>query len=272
MNTPLTADYLDKWSLVADGPEMETPSSVIAPVRHGGRPAVLKLHKPGSDERRGYELLRYFDGAGAARVIEADDDALLMERVTGERSLVAMALGGQDREASEILVGVVERLHAPRRFAIPTTLTPLARWFEPLFRQAGEHRGLGRCAAVARELLDDPRDIAPLHGDIHHENVLDGGARGWLAIDPKGLFGEGCYDVANLFGNPAPHGALVHDEKRMLSLARLFAVRLGYDPGRTLRFAFAHAGLSASWDIGDGLDPSFRLKCAETLAPLVSAL
>jgi hypothetical protein len=41
-----------------------------------------------------------------------------------------------------------------------------------------------------------------LHGDIHHDNILDFGRRGWLAIDPKRLFGERGFDYANLFCNP----------------------------------------------------------------------
>lgn len=32
--------------------------------------------------------------------------------------------------------------------------------------------------------------MVTLHGDLHHGNVLDFGASGWLAIDPKGLKGE----------------------------------------------------------------------------------
>ena len=41
-----------------------------------------------------------------------------------------------------------------------------------------------------------------LHGDIHHDNILDFGKRGWLAIDPKRLQGERGFDYANLFCNP----------------------------------------------------------------------
>ena len=41
-----------------------------------------------------------------------------------------------------------------------------------------------------------------LHGDIHHDNVLDFGERGWLAIDPKRLYGERGFDYANIFCNP----------------------------------------------------------------------
>jgi streptomycin 6-kinase len=55
---------------------------------------------------------------------------------------------------------------------------------------------------IADKLLDDPRDIVALHGDIHHGNILDFGERGWLAIDPKGLIGERGFDYANNFCNP----------------------------------------------------------------------
>jgi streptomycin 6-kinase len=41
-----------------------------------------------------------------------------------------------------------------------------------------------------------------LHGDLHHENVLDFGERRWLAIDPHGLHGERFFDFANIFTNP----------------------------------------------------------------------
>ncbi|MGL1446713.1 aminoglycoside phosphotransferase family protein, partial [Vibrio parahaemolyticus] len=38
---------------------------------------------------------------------------------------------------------------------------------------------LSRCAETARALLDDPREVGVLHGDLHHDNVLDFGPRGW---------------------------------------------------------------------------------------------
>jgi streptomycin 6-kinase len=107
-----------------------------------------------------------------------------------------------------------------------------------------------------------------LHGDLHHDHVL-ASARGWLAIDPKGVIGERSYEVANLLGNPCPHGELVHDRDRMLRLASVYAENLGLDAARILAFALAHAGLSATWSIEDGEDPGFRLACADILDPLV---
>jgi streptomycin 6-kinase len=128
---------------------------------------------------------------------------------------------------------------------------------------------LARCATVARRLLETQRDVVALHGDLHHGNVLDGGPRGWLAIDPKGVIGERTYETANLLKNPWPHAALVHDAGRMQRLAQLYSARLGMGEKRILAFGFAHAGLSTAWDMDDGLDPGYSLRCAELLESLV---
>jgi streptomycin 6-kinase len=261
---------LVKWGAVPDGPELETPSSWLLPVRLSSVPAMLKVFKPNSDEQDGSDYLKYVDGQGAVRVLAADDASLLMERAVGTRSLVAMVLSGADIEAAEILAGAIAELHAHRSQPFPQSLVPLDKRFESLFKRAGEHPLLNLSASVATSLLITQRDVLPLHGDLHHANVLDGGARGWLAIDPKGLIGERTYEMANIFGNPWPHGEIVHDARRMNGLAELYAARLTLDVRRVLAYALAHAGLSASWDIDGGTDPGYRLRCIEILAPLVT--
>ena len=39
--------------------------------------------------------------------------------------------------------------------------------------------------------------------------MLDFGARGWLAIDPKGLIGEDAFDYCNVLCNPSHERALM---------------------------------------------------------------
>ena len=271
MVPPEIAQYLSRWSLREDGDVIETPMSRLLPVRRADGPAMLKLLKPGSDERNAAGLLAYYDGQGAVRLFAADDGALLMERASGTRSLGAMATGGRDDAAADVLADAVAVLHAPRDQPPPAALTPLSEQFASLFDRDDQDALLARCAAVARRLLASAADRLPLHGDLHHGNVLDGGARGWLAIDPKGLIGERTYDVANLLRNPWPHGNLVHSRARMQRLARRYADRLDLDPRRVLDFAFAHAGLSACWDMEDGEDPAYSLACAEVLSSLSDA-
>ena len=229
---------------------------------------MLKVLKPNSDEQAGADMLRYFGGVGAVRLIEGDRDAWLMERAGDEVSLTTMAVSGDDDRAAAILAGCVAQLHAPRDVAVPAGLTRLDAWFQSLFARGAELPILARCAIVARRLLPTEREIIVLHGDLHHDNVLHG-ARGWLAIDPKGLVGERTYEAANLLCNPQPHGDIVHRPERMLRIATVYAEPLGLDVQRVLGFALAHAGLSAAWALEDGKDASYRLKCAEVLDPLV---
>jgi streptomycin 6-kinase len=227
--------------------------------------AMLKVLKPASDEGNAAGLLRYYDGHGAVRLYEAQANALLLERVSGQRSLVAMAIGGGDAQAAEILAETVRKLHGRRPGQLPSGLTPLRQSFASLYDHENVIPILGRCARLARELLATETDVVPLHGDLHHDNVLDAGTRGWLAIDPKALIGERAYDIANLLGNPWPHAEIVHNPARMRRIAALYAAALGLHVDRILAFAFAHAGLAASWDMEDGCDPSFGLRCAEVL-------
>jgi streptomycin 6-kinase len=257
--------YLTHWRLEPDGASVETPSSWLMPVTRDGASAMLKVFKPTSDERNAAAILRYFDGNGAVRLFQADEGALLMERVDGPRSLVSMAESGGDTEAAEILAQVVRKLHAQRKAAVPAGLTPLAEWFSALNDHAGDLPMLSACDKVARGLLAGERDVVPLHGDLHHGNVLDGGKRGWLAIDPKALLGERTFEVANLLKNSWVHAGVGHDPARMRRLAVLYANQLKLDMERVLAFAFAHAGLAASFQMDDGDDPSYTLHYAEVL-------
>ena len=261
--------WLAHWQLTPDGAAFETPSSWLAPVLWQGGAAMLKVPKPASDEHGAAGYLRYIDGDGAVRLLASEPSATLIERVTGRSSLMAMATNGGDPAAAAILAGVVRRLHRPRGDPAPPDLIPLGAWFSALFEQ--EHRApvLAIAATAARHVLATAGPQIPLHGDLHHDNVLDGATRGWIAIDPKALLGEAAYDIANLLRNPYPHGTIVHDTERMHRLAALYAGRLGLDRERVLAFALVHAGLSASWDLIDGTDPAFNLTCCYILAGLV---
>ena len=88
-----------------------------------------------------------------------------------------------------------------------------------------------------------------LHGDIHHGNILDFGERGWLAIDPKGLFGERGYDYANLFCNPEL--STCTRRERFLRQLAVVTQAANLDRQRLLMWIMAYAGLSAAWFLED---------------------
>lgn len=236
--------------------------------REDGAPAMLKIAVE-AEERWGGPLMGWWDGEGAARVLEHDAEALLLERAMGNGSLAAMARDGRDDEASRVICDVAARLHAPRSRPMPD-LIPLDRWFEALEPAARTHGGiLDRAAATALELLATPRDVAILHGDLHHDNVLDFAERGWLAIDPKRLVGERTFDLVNILRNPDRTAATAPG--RLARQAGVIAEAAGLERARLLRWLLAFTGLSAAWILGDGGKPNLDLEIASLAVAEVGA-
>ena len=265
------APWLDRWGLVPDGAPFQTRYNMnwLIPVRQGDAPAILKI-APSAHERAGAALMAWLDGDGAARVLAWDGDALLLERLPAARCLAEMARTGGDDEAMRILCAVGDRLHAPRARPLPDDLIPLARWFRALAPAASAHGGIFEVSlAAAQALLADPREVSLLHGDLHHENVLDGGERGWLLIDPKGLLGERTYEYATTLCNP--DAALALSPGRLARQIEVIAAAARLDRERLLRWTLAHAGISAAWCMADGHDPAPALAIADVAKALAEA-
>ncbi|WP_337047454.1 aminoglycoside phosphotransferase family protein [Serratia liquefaciens] len=262
MNSALIP-YMQRWQLQPDGQAFETHSSLLMPVRYQGAAAMLKIARE-QEEKFGGLLMWWWQGEGAARVLAWHEDGILLERAQGSRSLPQMVRDGDDRQATEILCQVVARLHAPRAEPLPE-LIPLHQWFNSLWPAAQAHGGMLRLSArVAAELLTSPREQTVLHGDIHHDNVLDFGERGWLVIDPKRLYGERAFDYANIFCNPNYGIATDPDifQRRVVQICQL----AGLERQRLLQWILAWAGLSAAWFMEDGEAADIDFRVAEQAA------
>jgi streptomycin 6-kinase len=221
------------------------------------------------EEREGAALMTWWNGDGAARVIASEAEALLLERAEGSGSLSTMSATGGDDEACRILCTTVGHLHASRGSPAPEVLAPLPVWFRQLEPAAAKHGGvLVMSARAARTLLATSCDERVLHGDVHHDNVLDFGDRGWLAIDPKALHGERAFDYLNLFCNPWPVAKTPGLLRRRLGIV---ASAADLNPDRLLMWVLAYAGLSAAWSIDDGGDPTNALEIAQIAAAEMGA-
>jgi len=241
--------WMKKWNLIQDGTPIATPSSSLLPVKMNSAMAMLKIARD-EHEIRGGKVLQWWDGHGAARVFARNANALVMERARGRQSLRHMALHGQDDNASRIACDTVAQLHAhARRVSGRLQLVPLQLWFADLFAAAGSNPVLQQCANAAHRLLAEPEEITVLHGDIHHDNILDFADRGWLAIDPKGLLGERGFDYANLILNPDL--PTVTDPVRFARQVQVVSQAANLDRHRLLCWVLAFAGLSAVWFIQD---------------------
>jgi streptomycin 6-kinase len=249
--------WVERWALEPDGWAFSTPytRSRLLPVRHEGRAAILKV-AGGPEEARGAGLMAWWAGEGAAPVLAHDPPALLMARAEDPEALPRMSYEGRDDAAMTILCAAVETLHRPRDRAPPEGLVGLQRWFRALRAAAPKGRTFARAWEIAEELLETAQDEVILHGDVTHANVLDFGAAGWLAIDPKGLVGERGYDYANIFRSPTLSLVTPEQTRRRLDVV---SRRAGLDRTRLLKWVIAHGALSAAWTAEEGLHPGRSL-------------
>lgn len=264
--TPVPVDFqrvLQLWQLVPEGEPIITPSSHLLPVRWMGRAAMIKRALD-IDEQGGGQVMSWWCGEGAALVFAYDGDTILMERAEGARSLMHMALNGEDDQASRIVCDTVRRLHWPRD-TTPPELLSLREWFRDLAPAATRYGGLfPRCLETAEALLASEQDKAVLHGDIHHDNILDFGERGWLAIDPKRIHGERLFDYANLLCNPDLPTS--RERGRFLRQLDVIVEHARVDRRRLLEWVLAFAGLSAAWFLDDGMVADSDLSVAHLAA------
>ena len=254
MTDSTLVEYLQRWNLSDPERIAQSPRSEVYLVRSDGQPAVLKLLTPegAADEADGALALRYFDGEGAVRLLASDPGAHLLE-YAGDEELAGMVAQGQDLRAAELIAGVLNKLHRPRPGVPVPKLRGLPERFSSLFAAAQRDHAANqesifvRGARVARHLLAQPQDECVLHGDVMHHNIRRHPQRGWLAYDPKGLYGERLYDAGNVLCNPANARQLVLSEQRLLDVTRVLAEHMEVDLGRLRAFVFAFACLSASW-------------------------
>jgi streptomycin 6-kinase len=83
LENSLFNSWLSRWGLTPDGQPLETHTSQLLPVvTKDGQKAILKLTDDDS-ERNGCELMVWWNGNGAAKVLAHAAGAILLERAIG---------------------------------------------------------------------------------------------------------------------------------------------------------------------------------------------
>lgn len=254
----LVAQLADRWSLTLDTHFPGIQINYVAPAtRANGTPCVLKVSRHIDETRNEIAALRLWKGDGAAQLLEIHEEvgALLLERLEPGTMLSEMV--DSDDGATMIAASVLRRLWRPLSdVPQPSGLRSLESWCGAYDRnREAIMRGDGgfpaelfqRADELRADLLASTEVPMVLHGDMHHFNVLRAQREEWLAIDPKGLAGDRCFDVCQFFRNP--HAVSPRINGRRLDI---FCAELGIDRRRTKEWCFVHAVLDACWDFEDG--------------------
>jgi streptomycin 6-kinase len=239
-----------------------TPPITYNLVLFGESPAVgdvvLKLSPPSPETASEIEALRQAAGHGMVRLIDADETASIMVLERIEPGTMLYDLVDDDAEATRIGADTMLRFwRAPAR---PDNLHQLEDWSRALLHYDPAARPnlpeipadlIQDSVALGRNLIATQRDVTLLHGDVHHQNILWGGERGWVTIDPKGLIGERGYEIGtwmmNKWGFPLQENFLELANRRL----DIFADVLNEDRDRLVQWSVFHATLSLCWTLED---------------------
>lgn len=233
----------------------------------GSKAIILKLGLDIDGFKREAQALMAFSGFGVVQVLSENNGLLLLECANPGVSLKSY-FSKNDDEAINITANVIKRLHKahiPRHNPFPHVQDWLAVLDSDLKIPA---QTLQKSRELHDQLLKTAAPDILLHGDLHHDNILQNGndksrrssqsEDGWVVIDPKGVIGEPAYEVAAFIRNPMPE-LLTHDDAQKIIHNRItrFAELLELPAKRILDWCFVQAVLSWVWAIEDDCDPEY---------------
>ncbi|MGB0719439.1 MAG: aminoglycoside phosphotransferase family protein [Bdellovibrionales bacterium] len=265
--------FCKRWNLQSPEQIATTPTSSVYKVIQSGETRILKLY---TDLGRNCEseapyFFKTCKGRGVADIYQFNDDGMVMEYITG-KTLKSLIDENRDKEATQIIAQTLRAIHnAPQNY--DHHFQTLEQRFESLFRHAaisGTPDIVKRAAFLAKSMLRKQSETRLLHGDMHHDNIMQRDNGDWVAIDPQPLIGDPAYDCANTLHNPHQTPQLTENIDRLLKQAKILAQTLEISQQKIINYAYIHGCLSTCWSEDDGTDTFSKclaLKTSEILEP-----
>ena len=249
---------VDRWGLTLGEPypDVYPGNFVCRCILPSGAQAVIKTepkHGEGDEFLGGMDAMVLYGGRGMVRVLELtrDERIVLMERVVPGETAWREPI---DRALAAVATVMQKLRMAPSLgHSFPDVRTYHRAWA----RNVRLYGGPGPIDAdlfeigekLFLELCDSSTAPVVLHGDLHYGNVLRSERESWLAIDPKGVIGEPCYEVGDVFRNRVDELYGASDPVRaMRRRVEALADLTGFDRERVRLWALAQAVLSEVWN------------------------
>jgi streptomycin 6-kinase len=279
-----------RWGLTDVQPSPSLSYNFVAFANRREEQVVLKLGVSNDEMRSEIAALRLFNGKGACRLIDYDEEKcwMLLERLKPGTMLVTLE---DDEEATHIAADVMQKIWRPLEALESASLLANAQkqasrlqsfiqltdWFDGLKRLRSRFNGgtgpfneklVARVEGSVKEFFAENHKPVLMHGDFHHFNILSS-ERGWLIIDPKGVIGPACYEVGPLLINPWDDLLSVPNYRQMTQRRiDILHERLGFERERIREWGLAHAVLSAWWSMEEHGDWHYAADFAEMIADL----
>lgn len=251
----LVTDLCERWDLQVEGVFDSGASSVVLAVESAASgPAALKISPDVAFVRRQVGMLRHLGTTGRTPVVLATDDthgAMLLERIVPGTTVDSV---GAAPPTPLEWATLLRDLHGTRRTGVAETLDDRCaemldrigrRQQRPHVREHVQDPLWERTVQSCLDLLQTDQAPVVIHGDLHLGNVLDGGERGLVVIDPKLCVGDPCFDMVDYV---IAHG----DASQMIDRARELSRHTGTDLDRLLAWTRVNAVVTTvsllSWD------------------------
>jgi streptomycin 6-kinase len=216
-----------------------------------GTPGIVKLTpEPELAQAEASALRRWQASRRVPELWDADPalGAVLMEEIPGDRTVADSEAGVPLGDVAD-LIGSLHRVGAP---SVGDGICPLSDRVEFMFAHWTEHHAGNAATIVSVDQVHRGRDLARrlaaeetpsvlLHGDLHPNNVLDGGTdRGLVAIDPRPCVGDPAFDLVDWVIWPHDHPSNWRPRVRTLAAA------LGLDADRIWEWCRTFAAMLAA--------------------------
>ncbi|WP_287007562.1 aminoglycoside phosphotransferase family protein [Legionella sp.] len=260
-------ELADLWQLSELKPVANLSYNYVLEGFQKDRPIILKLSLDTVVLSNEAKTLRAFNSPFVVDVLAEKTGALLLQRAVPGYSLKSY-WPNQEKEAVEITCKLISQL-AQAPLPEKKTFPSISQWLSILDKEWDIPESYLQKSKEFRDyLLKTSSELRLLHADLHHDNILKNG-KNWLVIDPKGVLGELCYEVAAFIRNPIPDLLESETVWRIIDdrITR-FASCLKLDPKRIRQWCFVQAVLAWCWSIEDGLDTSYFQKITDIFAEL----
>lgn len=260
----ITSKTAEKFNLTDLSPVNNMTFNYVASGYQNDKPIILKIGLNSKALAKEASCLKAFAKHAAAEVIANDDNMIIMQRAVPGTTLKDHFPDGDDK-ATKVLCSVIKELYKADIFENHDFYN-LHELFNTLDQDLDiPNEILSKARHLRDELLSSTPKEVLLHGDLHHDNILQNGDS-WLVIDPKGFIGDPAFEIAAYLCNPIPE--LLQEDNASEIIAnriKLCSEELEISEARITDWLYAKSVLCWAWSLDDNLDPGYWPKFLEKI-------
>ena len=267
----LVRKLADKWNFQEVEVFSNLTYSYVFKVQAESQTFILKVAPPSSRTEREIDWYRFQNGIGCPSMIKSDASlgALLLEEITPATTCKNLVWTGSDGEATQAIAEAL--LSLQHRSAGDAEFPHVREFLESLesLRTHVPEDLLGRTIGLLDQLTSDKSVDVVLHGDLHHDNVLNHNGR-WITIDPHGYIGPRGFEVGAMMRNPYdefPKGPI---ELILENRVAILSAMLPFTRKEIVEWSIIYTLIATAWSLDDhGEIPTEHIDIAKTLSHLM---